>query len=564
MAAVGRSIAWFGKEFGLASLHETGRDAYLIILARSLRMLAYGTNALILALFFAELGFSDRRIGVFMTLTLSSMGDVFLGTFLTLIADRFGRRRILFGGSILMVFTGLIFATFESFWALLFAAVIGVVSATGGDFGPFRSIEESMLSQLTTPQTRADVLAWYVTISAWGSSIGSELGGRIIEQLQHRDGWTLKDAYHALFWMYAVMGGVNIVCVLLLTKACEADTIEEKYTPVAQDESSDNSSFVLADNNPGRGSADEASQPLATTTTRSGTRFHALRAWVSKWMGDISKPTLSVVWKLWVLLAIDSLADGMVPYTLTNYYMVRIQSPAINHHHTHTRNSYSTTLTKSNSLTQDIKFHPSKSTLGDVTSISYFLTAIGGIFAGPLAKKIGLVNTMVFTHIPSSAAVLLFPLPNILWLTVILLFVRSGLNNMDQAPRSALIAAIVKPSERTAVMGITALFRTMAATCGPMVTGFLAGSDRFWVAFVAGGAFRLTYDVGLWVLFTNVKLHRHEQINADADEHVAAADDFRLSDEESLASRRPSDDEDDYEHDDDDDDDDDDEVRRQK
>ncbi|KAF2211137.1 hypothetical protein CERZMDRAFT_68983 [Cercospora zeae-maydis SCOH1-5] len=529
MAAVGSSIAWFWKEFGLASLHDTGRDAYLIIVARSLRMLAYGTNALILALFFAELGFSDQRIGVFMTLTL--LGDVFLGTFLTLIADRFGRRRILFGGSILMVFTGVIFATFESFWALLLAAVIGVVSATGGDFGPFRSIEESMLSQLTTPQTRADVLAWYVTISAWGSSIGSELGGRIIEQLQHRDGWTLKDAYHAIFWMYAVMGGVNIVCVLLLTKNCEADTIGEKYTPVAHDESSDTSSFVLADNNPDRGSADEPSPPLEATT-RPSTRFQAIRAWVAKWMGDISKPTLSVVWKLWVLLAIDSLADGMVPYTLTNYYM-------------------------------DIKFHPSKSTLGDVTSISYFLTAIGGIFAGPMAKKIGLVNTMVFTHIPSSAAVLLFPLPNLLWLTVILLFVRSGLNNMDQAPRSALIAAIVKPSERTAVMGITALFRTLAATCGPMVTGFLADSDRFWVAFVAGGAFRLTYDVGLWVLFTNVKLHQHEPIKADADEQVAVADEFRRGDEESLASRRSSDDEDDdYEQHDDDDDDDD--VRRQK
>lgn len=48
MATIGRSVAWFWQEFGLSSLHETGRDAYLIILARSLRMLAYGTNALIL------------------------------------------------------------------------------------------------------------------------------------------------------------------------------------------------------------------------------------------------------------------------------------------------------------------------------------------------------------------------------------------------------------------------------------------------------------------------------------------------------------------------------------
>ena len=69
-------------------------------------MFAYGTNSLILALFFAELKFSDYRIGLFMTLTL--LGDVFLGLLLTLIADRFGRRKILFGGSFLMVMTDLI------------------------------------------------------------------------------------------------------------------------------------------------------------------------------------------------------------------------------------------------------------------------------------------------------------------------------------------------------------------------------------------------------------------------------------------------------------------------
>ena len=92
------------------------------------------------ALFFAELKFSDYRIGLFMTLTL--LGDVFLGGFLTLIADRVGRRKVLIGGSFLMVLSGTVFANFDNFWILLVAAVLGVVSATGGDFGPFRSIEE--------------------------------------------------------------------------------------------------------------------------------------------------------------------------------------------------------------------------------------------------------------------------------------------------------------------------------------------------------------------------------------------------------------------------------------
>lgn len=75
-------------------------------------------------------------------MTLTLLGDVFLGTFLTLVADRVGRRRVLMAGSGLMVLTGVVFALFENFWILLIAAILGVVSVTGGDFGPFRSIEE--------------------------------------------------------------------------------------------------------------------------------------------------------------------------------------------------------------------------------------------------------------------------------------------------------------------------------------------------------------------------------------------------------------------------------------
>lgn len=75
-------------------------------------------------------------------MTLTLLGDVLLGTALTLVADRVGRRKVLLAGSFLMVLSGVIFAVFENFWILLLAAVLGVISVTGGDFGPFRSIEE--------------------------------------------------------------------------------------------------------------------------------------------------------------------------------------------------------------------------------------------------------------------------------------------------------------------------------------------------------------------------------------------------------------------------------------
>ncbi|ORY58920.1 major facilitator superfamily domain-containing protein [Pseudomassariella vexata] len=471
MPALSRSIIWLYHEFGLSAIHKTGRNAYLIILSRSLRMFAYGST-FILALFFNELGFTDYQIGLFFTLTL--LGDVVLGTLLTLIADRVGRRRILLAGSGLMVLSGTVFAYFDNFGILLVASIVGVISATGGDFGPFRSIEESMLSHLTTPETRADVLAWYVATSTLGLAVGSEMSGRIIHTLENKPGWTLTWAYHTLFWIYAVMGVVNAGLMLLLTEACESKQPEaENYSRLQDEEETVESP--------------RAESHIATSNTASTPlRSRAKAGWIGRSLGffsqplsQISKPTRLVMYKLWLLLALDSVADGMVPISITQYYI-------------------------------NEKFHPFKATLGDAQSGATLLGSISTIFAGPLARKIGLINTMVFTHIPSSAAVLLFSAPSSLWLTIVLLLIRTGLNSMDQAPRAAFIAAVVKPEERTAVMGIASTLRTLAATLGPTVTGILAGNERFWIAFVAAGCCRLVYDAGLYAMFVNMPLHQNE------------------------------------------------------
>ena len=80
-------------------------------------------------------------------------------------------------------------------------------------------------------------------------------------------------------------------------------------------------------------------------------------------------------------------------------------------------------------------------------------------------------------------------------------------------------------------MGITAIVRTLAATTGPTLTGILAGSDRFWIAFVAAGACRLVYDIGLYVLFINTKLYEHESGHSAAQ---ASATSPQFSDEEDM------------------------------
>lgn len=484
---------------GVTSLNATGKDAYIIITLRSLRMFTSGIPSLILALFFSSLKFPDSRIGIFMTMTL--LGDVMLSLLLTLVADKLGRRRILFGGSIMMAGSGVVFALSENFWILLVAAVFGIISVTGADCGPFRAVEESILSGLTDEKTRSDVLSWYVTATTMAGAIGAEVAGRTVHALEKSSG-NVTRAYHALFWAYAAFGVIGSILCLGLSDRCEA--AGEKRAEMRER---------------GRGTDGEEEEVLLEAMTPSTTDSfdHAgeraterqdIRATPQKkqsYFSQISKPTRSIMFKLWILLAIDSLADGMTPYSLMNYYV-------------------------------DQKFHLSKATLGDITSASQFLCAVSAVFAGPLAKRIGLINTMVFTHLPSSISSAFIPLPKTVGPTVGLLLFRAALNSMDQAPRTAFIAAVVKPEERTGVMGITSMLRTLAMSVGPSITGLLSGYGTFWIAFLATGICRIIYDLGLWVLFVNVKVDNDAGRDDDADSVDDEAWNGLLSDTESEGS----------------------------
>ncbi|KAF1975364.1 MFS transporter-like protein [Bimuria novae-zelandiae CBS 107.79] len=480
--------ARFARFLGVHSLHATGRDAYIIISLRCLRMFSAGIPALILALFFASLGFPDSRIGAFMTLTL--LGDVVLSLLFTLIADKVGRRRILLGGSSMMVLSGVAFAMSENFWILLGAAVVGVISVTGGDAGPFRAVEESVLSGLTDERTRSDVLAWYVTATTMAGAIGTEVAGRVVSWVEKSSG-DVKKAYHILFWMYAAFGVIGCILCLGLSKRCEVAGEKSRemhdrgrtLSRSTQDEEEEDVLLVaMTPTTDGHNHSSESQRPNIRQSYFSPNSKQS-------YFSQISKPTRSIMYKLWVLLAIDSLADGMTPYSLMNYYV-------------------------------DQKFHLSKSTLGDITSASQFLCAVSSIFAGPLSRQIGLINTMVFTHLPSSIASAFIPLPSSVGWTVALLLFRAALNSMDQAPRTAFIAAVVRPEERTGVMGITAMVRTFAMSVGPSITGVLAGNNKFFAAFVATGICRVTYDVGLWVLFVNVKVDGKREDKDDGRDSV--------------------------------------------
>ncbi|KAK5275391.1 hypothetical protein LTR40_013109, partial [Exophiala xenobiotica] len=120
---VSRSLRALLKELGLVTLFHASADTKILILQRFVRLFAYGGSTLILASYLSDLGISDTRIGLFMTLTL--VGDVLISFCLTLIADQLGRRWILVLGAALMSVAGIVFGLSGNYWVLLAGAIVG-------------------------------------------------------------------------------------------------------------------------------------------------------------------------------------------------------------------------------------------------------------------------------------------------------------------------------------------------------------------------------------------------------------------------------------------------------
>ncbi len=133
------------------------------------------------------------------------------------------------------------------------------------------------------------------------------------------------------------------------------------------------------------------------------------------------------------------------------------------------------------------------------------LTAFSYLVAVRIAGRIGLVNTMVFTHIPSSLCVMLVPFVPDLGVVLALLLVRAALSQMDVPTRSSYVMAVVTPPERAAAASITAVPRSLAAAMSPVLAGWLMSVSAFAWPLLIGGALKIVYDLLLLAMFRRVR-----------------------------------------------------------
>lgn len=145
----------------------------------------------------------------------------------------------------------------------------------------------------------------------------------------------------------------------------------------------------------------------------------------------------------------------------------------------------------------------------EVMGLAFFgvglLQAASSVAAGWLGARIGLLNTMVFTHLPSNILLVLIPLAPSLWLAIALLLGRSALSQMDVPARQAYVAALVDPSERTAAAAYTNAARHLVRPAGPALAT-ASMSMAAGIPFLIAGGLKSAYDIALYFNFRRVRL----------------------------------------------------------
>jgi MFS family permease len=384
----------------------------LLYLARGVRGFGDGFAVIILPAYLSAIGYSPAEIGIVATASL--LGTALLTLAVGAIAVRQDLRALLVSGAVLMVCTGLAFASFESIAAVVLVAFVGTVNPSTGDLGVLVPLEHALLAHEASDGERTRTFARYSLIGALTMAAGS-LAAAIPDWLV-LVGIGGAAAFKLMFYAYAALGLVSALLYRLLPDMKVDD---------------------------GR------------TKTSLG-------------------PSRGVVYRLAALFSLDAFAGGFVVQSLLALWLFE-------------------------------RFDLSLST----ASVFFFWSSVASAFSYPvatrIAARIGLVNTMVFTHIPSSIFLMLAAISSNVYVALTLLLMRSALSQMDVPTRTSYVMAVVTPPERAAAGSVTAVPRSLASAVSPALAGLFMNAGLLAPPLLLCGGLKIAYDLALLFSFRHIK-----------------------------------------------------------
>jgi predicted MFS family arabinose efflux permease len=149
-----------------------------------------------------------------------------------------------------------------------------------------------------------------------------------------------------------------------------------------------------------------------------------------------------------------------------------------------------------------VRYGVDEGMLGTLFFGANLLAGVSALLATRLAERIGLVRTMVYTHIPANILLCLVPLMPNVWLAITVLLLRSSISQMDVPARQSYTMAVVAPDERSAASGLTTVARSVGAAVSPLLAGLLMANPLlFSLPFFVAGGLKIAYDLALYKLF---------------------------------------------------------------
>jgi len=389
-------------------------DAGLILTARGIRAFTDGYVALLLPYYLTLLGYGALEVGIIATATL--LGSGLLTLLAGLFAYRFRLHALLTAACVLMLISGLGFATFTEFWPLLLIAAIGTLNPSTSDVSVFLPIEQTILSHAASAEHRTVLFSRYSLVAHLVGALGA-LAAVVPGMLAQWQIFELKVAVQIMFVAYGLSALVVLAAYRRLASA---------------------------------GSRGDESRPAP--------------------LG----PSRRVVYRLAALFSLDAFGGGFAVQSLLALWLF-------------------------------LRFDVSVEMAGTIFFWTGILAAASFLAAPAIARRIGLVNTMVFTHLPANIFCVLVPFMPSLALAVLFLLLRAALSSMDVPARSSYVMAVVSPPERPAAAGMTAVPRSLAAAVSPAFAGYLLTLSSFGWPLVICGAIKIVYDLTLLGMFRKVK-----------------------------------------------------------
>ncbi|MBN8660177.1 MAG: MFS transporter [Candidatus Obscuribacter phosphatis] len=434
----------FEQSLRLAKANKAKGTRLLAIIysAKALRTFAFGSVAVILAIYLRACQFSHFEIGALLSATL--IEDAIVTTLLALLATKYGAKNILLFSGLLLALSGLILAGTDNKALIALAIIAGTISPAGFEGGAFSALEQSLLAESSEELVRKNesshaeeltrILSIYNLCGFGGAALGSLIAGLCLTN-----------------------GGDGATRILLASYFGIGLTLSLLYTQMKTSPRSSKSK------NPENTDSTQNTEKIANTSPRLGKcTLSALKNRHISWLAGLQ--------------SLDAFGGGFVVQSLLSAWFIT-------------------------------KYGCKADFVGLIFCLTNLLGAVSFLMAPYLAKRFGLLSTMVFTHLPCSFALCLMPFMPSAGAAGALLVVRSLFSSMDIPARQAFSMILVKPEERPYAASLTASARALAQGLAPLVAGLSVSSMSAGLPLILGGALKCIYDLTLWFRFKDVRPH---------------------------------------------------------